>query len=175
MRAGIAATSGNERPTACGRASGAPERWDTNSQENLESNPDVVRRDERGPGVSGISIWTQDKSGNYDFPGYASMPAALQFVSAMLILIAEGNAWRIIMAATNCELQPIILRILKSELAAAWADVSHALRGFYRLAYFLTVLDEVLCFEVPNLIRQLKINPEIRYDHPVIGHLTASL
>ena len=25
--------------------------------------------------------------------GYASMPPALQFVYAMLILIAEGNAW----------------------------------------------------------------------------------
>ena len=34
-------------------------------------------------------------------PGYASMPPALQFVYAVLILIAEGNAWRILMAAPN--------------------------------------------------------------------------
>ena len=34
-------------------------------------------------------------------PGYASMPPALQFVYAILILIAEGNAWRILMAAPN--------------------------------------------------------------------------
>ena len=32
-------------------------------------------------------------------PGYASMPPALQFVCAVLILIAEGNTWRIPMAA----------------------------------------------------------------------------
>ena len=36
------------------------------------------------------------------FPGYASMPPALQFVYAMLILIAEGNAWGVVMAAPNC-------------------------------------------------------------------------
>ena len=33
-------------------------------------------------------------------PGYASIPPALQFVYAILILIAEGNAW-ILMAAPN--------------------------------------------------------------------------
>ena len=74
-------------------------------------------------------------------PGYASMP---QFVYAVLILIAEGNGWRILMAAPNRELEPTNLRLRKSELAAAWADVSHALRGFYELADFLIVLDEVL-------------------------------
>ena len=99
------------------------------------------------------------------------MPPALQFVYARLILIAEGNAWRILMAAPNRELEPINLRFLKSELAAAWADVSHALRGFYELVDILIVLDEVLCLQVSNLARQLKFNPEIRDDHPVIGHL----
>ena len=54
-------------------------------------------------------------------PGYASMPSALQFVYAILILIAEGNAWRMLMAAPNRELEPINVRLLKSELAAAWA------------------------------------------------------
>ena len=39
-------------------------------------------------------------------PGYASMPTALQFVYAMLILIAEGNGWRMLMAAPNRELEP---------------------------------------------------------------------
>ena len=107
--------------------------------------------------------------------GYASMPPVLQPVYAMLILIAEGNAWRILMADPNRELEPINLRFLKSELAAAWTDVSHALRGFYELADILIVLDEVLCLEVSNLARQLKFNPEIRDDHPVISHLTASL
>ena len=109
------------------------------------------------------------------FPGYASMPPALQFVYALLILIAEGNAWRILMAAPNWELEPTILRLWKSELAAAWADVSHALRGFYELADILIVLDEVLLLEISNLARQLKFSPIIGDDHPIISHLTASL
>ena len=108
-------------------------------------------------------------------PGYASMPPALQLVYALLVLITEGNAWRVLMTAPNRELEPTHLRLLKLELAAAWADVSHALRGFYELADILFVLDEVLCPEVSNLARQLKFNPEIRYNHPIIGHLTASL
>ena len=37
------------------------------------------------------------------------------------------------------------------------------------------MLDEVLCLEVSNLVRQLKFNPEVGDDHPVIAHLTASL
>ena len=79
------------------------------------------------------------------------------------------------MAAPNRELEPINLRLLKSELAAAWTDVSHALRWFYELVDILIVLDEVLCLEVSNLARQLKFNPETRDNHPVIGQLTASL
>ena len=88
-------------------------------------------------------------------PGYASMPPALQFVYAVLILIAEGNEWRILMAAPNRELEPSNLRLRKSELAAAWADISHALRGFYGLADILIVLDEVLLLEISNFARNL--------------------
>ena len=39
-------------------------------------------------------------------PEYATMPPALQFVYAILILIAEGNAWWILMTAPNRELEP---------------------------------------------------------------------
>ena len=108
-------------------------------------------------------------------PGYASMPPALQFVYAFLVLIAERNAWWILMAALNRELEPTNLRLRKSELVAAWADVSHALRGFYELADILIVLDEVLLLEISNFARQLKLSPTIGDDHPVISHLTASL
>ena len=108
-------------------------------------------------------------------PGYASMPPAQQFVYAILVLIAEGNAWRILMAAPNRELEPTNLRLRKSELAAAWADVSHVLWGFYELADILIVLDEVLLLEISNLARQLKFSPVIGDDHPIISHLTASL
>ena len=76
-------------------------------------------------------------------PGYASMPPPLQFVYAILILIAEGIEWRVLMAAPNRELEPTNLRVLKSELAAAWADASHALRGFYELADILILFNEV--------------------------------
>ena len=79
------------------------------------------------------------------------------------------------MGARNRELEPVNLRLLKSEVAAAWADVSHALRGFYELADILIVLDGVLCLEVWNLARQLKFNPEIGDDHPAITHVTTSL
>ena len=94
-------------------------------------------------------------------PGYASMPPALQFVYAVLILIAEGNEWRILMAAPNRELEPTNLRLRKSELAAAWADVSHALRGLFELADILIVLDEVLLLEISNFARQLQFSPVI--------------
>ena len=103
------------------------------------------------------------------------MPPALQFVYAMLILIAEGNRWRTLLAAPNRELELVNLRLLKSEVAAAWADVSHAMRGFYELADILIVLDEVLALEVSNLARHLKFNPEVGDHHPAIAHLTASL
>ena len=63
----------------------------------------------------------------------------------------------------------------QSELAAAWADVSHALRGFYELADILIVLDEVVLLEISNLARQLKLNSAISDNHPIISHLTASL
>ena len=109
-------------------------------------------------------------------PGYASMPPALQFMYAILVLIAEGNASRRhLMAAPNRELEPINLRLRRSELAAAWADVSHALRGFHELADILIVLDEVLLLEISNFARQLKLSPNIGDDHPVVTHLTASL
>ena len=108
-------------------------------------------------------------------PGYAGMPPALQFVYAMLILIADGNEWRMLMAAPNRELVLVNLRLLKSEVAAAWADVSQTLRGFYELVDILIVMDEVLCLEVSNLARQLKCKPEVGEDHPAITHLTASL
>ena len=108
-------------------------------------------------------------------PEYANMPPALQFVYAVLILIAEGNEWRILMAAPNRELEPSNLRLRKSELAAAWADISHALRGFYGLDNILIVLDEVLLLEISNFARQLKFSPVIGDDHPAINQLTASL
>ena len=75
-------------------------------------------------------------------PGYSSMQSALQFVHAVLVLIAEGSGLPMLMAAENRELEPMNLRLLKPEVAPSWADVSHALRGFYDLASILILLDE---------------------------------
>ena len=50
-----------------------------------------------------------------------------------------------------------------------------SLRGLYELAGVLIVLDEVLCLEMSNLARQLKFKLEVGDDHPVVGHLTATL
>ena len=63
----------------------------------------------------------------------------------------------------------------QSRAGADKLETSHALRGLYELADILIVLDEVLCLEVLNLLRQLKIIPEIIDIHPIIGHLTDSL
>ena len=43
------------------------------------------------------------------------------------------------------------------------------------MADILIVLDEVLLLEISNLARQLKFNPEIRDNHAIKCHLTASL
>ena len=67
-----------------------------------------------------------------------------------------------LMAASNRELESKSLRLLRSEAAAAWADISHALRGFYELADILIVLDEILFLDTSNLARQLKFKPEIK-------------
>ena len=64
-------------------------------------------------------------------PGYASMPHALQFVNAVLILVAESSGLRMLLAVPNRKLEPKSLKFLKSERAAAWAEVSQALRGFF--------------------------------------------
>ena len=48
-------------------------------------------------------------------------------------------------------------------------------KGLLRACDTLIVLDEDLCLEVSNLARQLKFNPEVGVDHPVITHPTASL
>ena len=67
-------------------------------------------------------------------PGYASKSFGLQFVYAILILIAEENAWRVLMAAPNRGLEPTNLRLLKSELAAAMGGRVSCLEGILRVS-----------------------------------------
>ena len=83
-------------------------------------------------------------------PVYASMLPALQIVYAVMVLIAESSEPPILMAAPKRELEPKDLRLLRSELAGFWADISHALRGFHALELVdvLIVLDGVLCWRI---------------------------
>ena len=67
------------------------------------------------------------------------MPPTVQFVYAVLVLIAESSELRMLMAAPNCEMEPEDLKLLRSELAAGWTDMSHALRDFYEIAEVLIV------------------------------------
>ena len=81
------------------------------------------------------------------------------------------------MAAPNRELEPSNLRLRKSELAAAWADISHALRGFYGLADILNVLDEVLLRDIEHC-QATQVQPSRRGrspgDKPIDGQLVVS-
>ena len=108
-------------------------------------------------------------------PGYASMSPALQFVYAVLILIAEGNGWRILMATPNRELEPTNWRLRKSELAAAWADVSPRVEGLLRVGRHPHCIGRGPLAGDIKLRQQLKFSPAIGDDHPIVTHLTASL
>ena len=46
-----------------------------------------------------------------------------------------------LMAAPNREWEPKNFKPLKSELAASWEGISHALRGFYELEDILIEVD----------------------------------
>ena len=122
--------------------------------------------------MGGVSIRTQDESGIYDVTGLREYAASFAVCECYINL--DNRRERV--AATDSSPQPRAgADKLKSELAAAWADVSHALRGFYELADFLIVLDEVVLLEISNIARQLKFNPEIRDIHPILSHLTVSM
>ena len=97
LRAEIAAICRNERPLACGRASGAPERRGTNAQEDLRSDPDIVRRDDCGAEICGFLIRTQDKSGIYDVPGLREYAACF----AVCVCNADPDSGRERLAGTD--------------------------------------------------------------------------
>ena len=116
LRAGVTAICRNERSLACGSiaehlkgdASTPKKIWEaiqTLFAAMNEVQESVVSR--FGPRTRVAFVIST---------GYASMPPASQFVYAMLILIAEGNAWRVLIAAPNRELEPTNLRLLKSDL-----------------------------------------------------------
>ena len=111
-------------------------------------------------------------------PGYASMPPALQFVYAILILISRKE--RMADPDGSSQSKAGTHELETSEVKTGGGvggvgGVSHSLRGFYELADILIVLDEVLLLEISNLARQLKFSPIIGDDRPILSLLTASL
>ena len=86
---------------------------------------DIVFQDGGNTRVGGCQAWIEDKRMFTSSPAYACMPPALQFVYAVLVLMAESSGMRILMAAPNGEWEPKNKRPLRSELAASWADISH--------------------------------------------------
>ena len=80
-----------------------------------------------------------------------------------------------VIAAPKRELEKKNLRLLESELAVGWADISHVLKGFYKFADILIVLDEILFLNVSNLAKQLKLKPETDDDHCAVKDLTTNI
>ena len=86
-------------------------------------------------------VRVQDKSGVHIVTRVCEQSAGPQFVYAVLVLIVESSGLRMLMAAPNREWEPKNFKPLKSELAASWAGISHALRGFYELEDILIEVD----------------------------------
>ena len=62
-------------------------------------------------------------------PGYAQLPAGLNFVFAMVVLLSEGK-YDMIISAPNRGIETENLRPLRAELPAVWSDISNGMRGF---------------------------------------------
>ena len=76
-----------------------------------------------------IPVGIEHKSGFYVIAGLRE--CAICFTVRLRHVNSDcgGNGWRMLMAAPNCELEPVNLIPLTSEVAVAvtWADMSHAL------------------------------------------------
>ena len=89
-------------------------------------------------------------------PGYAALPEPLQFVYTMVTTIAEGR-FNVIIPAPNRVVDPDNYYPSRSELPAAWADISNAIQGLKDCSTTRLVLDEVLGLELSNFARLLKV------------------
>ena len=73
--------------------------------------------------------------------GYALLPQHLQFVYAMVILMAEGR-FDVMTSAPNRQVDPNIYYPLQSELPAICSDISNAIQGLKDHSTTRIVLDE---------------------------------
>ena len=142
IRYGAVNVCRKERPPAPSRTTRALEDWNAHTKEGLGGDTDVVRLNERNKRVGSGQIGIEDEC-SVHFNTRLREHATCSSFCVILVLIAEASGERMLMAAPNPELKPKIFKILKSEVAGAWAVVSHVLRGFYELADILVLLDEV--------------------------------
>ena len=85
-------------------------------------------------------------------PGYALLPAPLQFVYAMVVLLAEGR-FDVMIPAPDRKVDTSLYYPFRSELPAIWSDISSAIHGFKDHRSTRVVLDEGLGFELSNFCR----------------------
>ena len=81
----------------------------------------------------------------------------------------------VIMFASNREVEARNLRPIRSELPAAWSEISNAMRGLKDHSLHMQVLDEVLGMEKSNFSSQLKMKPGIDDEHQVIVGMSNDL
>ena len=98
---------------------------------------------------------------------------SLHFVYATMTLIAEGTGRQILITAPNRKLELKNLSFFKSELAACWAELSHAVRGVPLFVNTLMVFNEVWCLKTSNLASQFKLRADIHDGHQPVSALSS--
>ena len=107
-------------------------------------------------------------------PGYASLPETLQFVYAMVVLLAEGRL-DVAISAPNREVDPNHYYPIQSELPAIWSDISNAIQELNDHSTMRIVLDEGLGLELSNFGRLLKMRPGVGDEHRLVQRLAINL
>ena len=107
-------------------------------------------------------------------PGYVLLPEPLQFVYAMVVMLAEGR-FDVMIPAPNRQVDPSFYYPYRSELPAIWSDISNAIQGFKDHSTTRVVLDEGLRLELYNFGRLLKLRPGVVDEHQLVQQLAINL
>ena len=107
-------------------------------------------------------------------PGYALLPEPLQFVYAMVVLLAEGR-FDAMIPAPNRQVDPSCYYPYQSELPTIWSDISNAVQGFKDHSTTRVVLDEGLGLELSNFGRLFKRRPGVGDEHQLLQRLANNL
>ena len=107
-------------------------------------------------------------------PGYALLPEPLQFVFAMVLLMAERQ-YDVMIPAANRQVDPILYYPFQSGLPVIWSDISSAIQGCKHQNMTRVVLDEELWFELCNFGLHLKMRPGVSDEHWLLRSLANNL